>query len=686
MQPNNLTALDFDDIKSSIKSYLKTRKEFTDYDFEGSGLSYLIDILAYNTYYTAFMANMAMNEAFLTSATIRDNIVAAARILNYVPRSITSSKAYAHLDIQTRQTGGAYPNSITLNSGPFATGGNYTWNRIDPLTASVDQSTGRVSMRCVQHAEGTIIKYSYVVNNFIKQKYYIPSSNADIATLKVSVRANESTTESDIYNLVENITTVSSTDRIYYLNEGEDMRYEVSFGDGIVGRKLGDGEVVDLEFLITNGAEANDVETFSFIGNLSDSNGQVYSPQDVQFTVAEKSRFGDDPESAESIKYQAPRFYAAQYRAVTAQDYEVITKKLYDNAKSVVAYGGDEIYPPVYGKVFIAIETKTGSRLNDTTKKSLSQQLRPYAMASIEPVIKDVEKIFVYPRVFVTYDPACSSRSVSNINTNINAGITDWAKASNINNFGGSFSLSRFERAITASDRCVSDVSTQVSLLKYIDPKPGETNTYCITTGAPLYDSAPGQTDSSCFKEPIVRSGTFRTADRPTIDQYFQDDGFGNLVTYYDSGNRSIPTNTLAGKIDYETGDICFGPVNIIGVGSILLPIVDGTPTDPGGGPTDPEGGGGNVEVDPTAVDFDEIDFTIPVMIIPQNTSTIPTPTPDTVIAVITPEISVNPIGTTPPPTVPLNSLTPSIFGSSPSTVSIPDITNPGDFTDISCF
>ena len=273
MQPNNLTALDFEDIKASIKSYLRSRNEFTDYDFEGSSLSYLIDTLAYNSYYTAFNANMAMNEAFLPSATIRDNVVNVAKLLNYVPRSITSSRACLKLDVQTTQTAGAYPSSITLRKGAIASGGNYIFNILEDITTTVSPSTGIGTFDNVMIMEGSIVTFQYVVNTFATQVYKVPSEDADITTLSVRVKPNESSTTSDLYSLTDTITDLTATTRAYFLSEGEDMRYEVKFGDDTAGRALKDGEVVLLEYLVTSGVEANEITTFSFIGQIADNIG-----------------------------------------------------------------------------------------------------------------------------------------------------------------------------------------------------------------------------------------------------------------------------------------------------------------------------------------------------------------------------------------------------------------------------
>ena len=676
MQPNNLTALDFEDVKSSIKSYLRTRTEFTDYDFDGSSLSYLIDILAYNTYYTAFNANMALNETFLTSATVRDNIVNIAKLLNYVPRSIISSKACLYLELQTTPVNGEYPTSVTLKKGAICTGGNYIWNILNDKTAAVNQTTGKVFFDNLMVYEGSLVTFSYVVNTFAKQTYKIPSEDADISTLTVKVRPNESSTQFDIYNRVETVSTISPTSRSYFLAEGEDMRYEIRFGDDSVGRKLRDGEVVDLEYLVTSGPEANNNARFAFTGRMIDNFDQAYTPTTVNVTVKDKSQQGAAAESVESIKYNAPRYYSAQYRAVTAQDYAIITKNIYDNASSVVAYGGDTLNPPIYGKVYIVIKTKSGTTLNDQTKKDIASNLRSYAMASIDPIIVDPDDMYINIKVFALYDTGGGSNATE-IEANINSGVLDWGTQTGINNFNSTFRAQQLEKAITLSNKAISDVSLQVTLLKYIKPNTNQTNTYCISIGNPLYNSAPSLdgSDGTCKKEPVVISGTFRTADRPGVDQQFEDDGYGNLRTYYNTGIRKIYTNNKAGTINYETGQICFGPVNVIGAGNNLPPAGSTTVSDP-------STGAGEVS-DPNLL---PTGLQIPVVFIPANNSTIPATTPGTIINIITPSISVNPIGSVVPPTIPLNSLTPTDFNQTPTLLDIPDLTNLGSLSDSSCF
>jgi hypothetical protein len=676
MQPNNLTALDFEDIKASIKSYLRTRTEFSDYDFEGSALSYLIDTLAYNSYYSAFNANMAMNEAFLTSSTVRDNVVNIAKLLNYTPNSVTSSKGCLKVTIQTVQTNGSYPSSITLAKGPVATGGNFIWNVINNITTQVDTTTGLATFDNLLIYEGAIVSFNYIVNTFAKQEYTIPAQDVDIATLSVKVKANESATASDLYSRVDNITGLTATSRAYFLSEGEDMRYQVRFGDDSVGRAVTDGEVITLEYLTTSGPEANEVQSFSFIGNITDSLGISYGATDATVVVKDRSQQGALAETIESIKYNAPRYYSAQSRAVTAQDYALITKRVYTNADSVVAYGGDSLNPPIYGKVFIVVKTKTGTTLNDITKKQIASDLRQYAMASIDPVIIDPDNIYIYTKVFVLYDTGSGSNA-STIKTNVQNAINDWATQTQINNFNSTFKAQDYQRAITLADSGISDVSVQTSLLKYIEPNTNQTNTYCISTGSPLYNSAPSQdsTDGTCKKEPILLSGSFRTADRPGIDQYFEDDGFGNLRTYYNSGTKKVYTNNAAGTVNYDTGEICFGPVNIVGAG---VNVTNASNTNI----TDTVTGVGSI-VDPNLL---PTDLQIPVLFIPANSTTIPASTPGTIINIINPEVTVSPIGTTPPATIPLNSLTPSVFNQTPVTIDLDALTNTGSLNDSSCF
>ena len=546
---------------------------------------------------------------------------------------------------------------------------------MNDITVETNTTTGQATFDNVTIREGSIINFSYTVNTFATQTYTIPSESVDTDTLSVRVKANESSTTSDLYSRVKNITNLTANSKSYFLSEGEDMRYEVTFGDDSVGRAVKDGEIINLEYLTTSGAEANGVKLFSFIGRAVDTFDQSYSSAAFEITVKEQSQQGTSAETIESIKYNAPRYYSAQSRAVTAQDYALITRDIYNNAQSVVAYGGDALNPPVYGKVYIVIKTKTGTNLNDITKKEISADLRRYAMASIDPVVIDPDELYIYNKIFALYDTGCGSNA-SDIKTNIQNSITQWASQTGINNFNSTFKAQDFQRSIILSDSCISDLSVQTTLLKYVKPNTNQTNTYCISTGSPLYNSAPGQDDSdgSCKKEPVILSGSFRTADRPGIDQYFEDDGYGNLRTFYNTGTKKVYTNNFAGTVNYDTGQLCFGPVNVIGAGVSV-------PSDVDINVTDTVTGSGSV------VNADNLPsgLQIPVVFIPANSTTIPASTPGTIINIINPEVTVAPIGTLPPPTIPLNSLTPSVFNATPTTITIAEIDNSGSLNN-SCF
>ena len=625
---------------------------------------------------------MALNEAFLDSATVRDNIVSHAKLLNYVPTSTTASIARISFTVQTTVVNGSYPSTLTLKKGPAATGGGFVWNVLDDITVNVNASSGIAEFTDVDIREGNLLTYSYVVDNNIRTEYEIPSSDVDMDTLVVRVRPNEASTNSDLYNKAANITDIVNTTRIYYPFEAEDKRFKIRFGDNVIGRKLIDGEVVDLEYLIASGSVANEVTSFSFKGTLLNNFGtRIPFSSTSGLKVQCKSQLGDSSESVDSIKYMAPRYYATQNRAVTSQDYAVITKKIYNNVDSVVAFGGDLLNPPVYGKVYIAIKTKTGSELNDATKKDLSNRLRDYAMASIDPVVINPDNLFVVPRLFVQYDPAGGS-STSDIQSQIQSAVKEWGSQTQINNFNSTFRNNSFQRAVSLANKSISDVSTQTSVLVYIEPQVNQTNTYTISTGSPLYDSNPSNTGSNiegdgaggtgtgtggtgagggsagvvddtsvCYKEPILLSGTFRTSDRPGIDQRFEDDGFGRLRIFYNTGTKKVYTNDNAGTVNYETGTINFGPISIIGTGGNL-------PQAGAVSVSDATTGAGRVidrSLLPTSLQ-------IPVQIIPADISAIPAATPATSLNIISPDVTVQPLGSETPPTIPLNSLTPTTF------------------------
>ena len=566
MKPTNLVNIDFDDIRESIKSYLRTRQEFSDYDFTGSTLSYLIDVLAYNTYYSAFNANMALNELFLDTASIRDNVVSLARSINYLPRSVSAAKACVTITAQTAiGVDGNFPTTVTLSKGDVATGvvsgRSFTFVILSDKTVSVNRATGVAVFDNFKIYEGNLLSYQYTVNTNEQQNFIIPNDNVDTDTLKVYVKPNQQSTQYDRYNQVTNVTTVEPDDKVFFLNETEDRRYELTFGDGVIGRKLVDKEIVYFEYVRTSGEEGNNVNSMSYVGVMNDSNG--IEPIDIVLTLNDKSQLGAAAENIKSIKFNAPKYYSAQNRAVTARDYEAIIRNIYPNAKYVNAFGGEQLSPPIYGKVIVAIKTSTGTKLNNLTRNEIIAKLRPYAMASVETVIVDPDEFFVNLTIFVaanTFKSVLSENILSqntsdDIRRRILAAIQDYGDQQDLGNFGKSLSLSQLERVILNADPNINDVQfgvTPYQIIPYEDltsPK-----TWSLNFGLQLNcscDSAAGSTvQSSVFYTPGV-----------TQPQYLQDDGNGNLLSFYIQNNQKVITNPNAGTYDCDSGQITVGPL-----------------------------------------------------------------------------------------------------------------------------
>ena len=692
MQPNNLTALNYDDVKASIKTYLRTRDEFSDYDFEGSTLSYLIDILAYNTYYSAFTANMLINEAFIQSATTRGTIAQLAKLVNYVPQSITSAKTCVKLTLQTRQCNNEWPRFATLQEGAVLAGNGFVFHTLSDVTVPVDNFGVAIWDNLVLY-EGSAVDYEYTVDTFERQRYLIPNEDADISTLRVSVRPNEQSTQVDTYNRVDIITELDNTSRIYYINESEDMRYEVFFGDGVIGRGLSDGEVVTLEYLVSNGEDANDIREFTFVGEVEDSCPEIYAGTEIVVEVKETSQSGAPRETVESIKYTAPRYYATQNRAVTTRDYETLVKKVYGNTDSAVAYGGDKLSPPVYGKVFIALKTKTGTALNNATKAEIAKNLQKYSMAAIETNIVDPDELFVTTKIFTTYDPNKTALVNSEIQAKIDDALAEYADQTGLNNFGGSYQNSALVRAVSLADPSIQAVSVQTTVLKYIKPVTNLTNEEVVEFGIPLFDSKPSQTvtdgdgnEIECKKEPVILGGPYYPGDDPGVPYFFEDDGSGGIYTFYKDGNTKKITNTKFGTINYDTGKVTIGPVAIVGDGG-NVPTATGAAGSgtPGAG----LGAGGDTVTGPDGTPWQSSDLqlNVPVMAIPANGYAISPTTPGTIVVFPQPPVTVSIIGTPLPPQIPLNSFDPGDYTTVPGGITgIPIIDGPSVTETGGCF
>tara|TARA_B100000131_G_scaffold299843_1_gene320696 strand:+ start:557 stop:2647 length:2091 start_codon:yes stop_codon:yes gene_type:complete len=655
--PSQLTSLDFFEIKESIKSYLRTRKEFTDYDFEGSTASYLIDTLAYNTYYTAFNANMALNESFLETATVRDNIVRIAKQLNYTPRSIKAPRACLKLVAQTTTSlnGTTFPEFATLKKGDVFVAENandtYTFCLTQDIQVAVDTATGQASFDNVMTYQGNLLYFNYTVDYTKKQDFIIPGENVDTGLLVVDVSPSAQSNETDTYSLAKNVTAANSTSRIYYLEETDDLRYRLVFGDGVIGRKLIDGEYLTLTYVTTDGVEANGCKNFDYIGNVVDSDGRVIDPNSITLTTKDAAQDGEDRETSLSVKFRAPRAYATQNRAVTETDYEHIVSEIYPQAASVTAYGGEKLSPPIYGKVYIAIRPKTGNKLNETTKARIKNDLKKYSVASIEPVIIDPTSFYIIPKSYVYYNGNDTSLTGSQLGTKVLQSMDDYNRNGQNNRFGGRIDGSKFGSMIDNSDNSISGNVTQLTLGQNLDQFTfGNVFTQCLDFGNPLYD--PSQysgnpdgdtTGTKCAPSfSTTKSGSFyatgytedlvnltlsdgttsaaittpglstNVTNQVLVPVNIRDDGRGNLILVTIRDETELVLNPSVGSVDYSTGKVCVGPI-----------AIQGTPDDTERLPIQVLPAGGSViippGVDPTVFNptVNPIDYTINDVAIP---------------------------------------------------------------------
>jgi len=392
------TNLDFDQIKASIKDYLRANSNFTDFDFEGSNFSVLIDTLAYNTYITAFNSNMVVNESFLDSATLRENVVSLARNIGYVPRSRKAARASVTIEVPTTTTSPL----LTLEAGLVCVGSventSYTFSTSESITTTVNNGIAKFgsSSSPVYVYEGTLLRKQWTVNTGINQKFVIDNANVDTSTIVVYVKGVNDSGLGREYYKVNNILNAKSTSEIYFIQEVQDEKYELIFGDGYFGKKLDNNTVITIKYIITNGKSGNGSSSFDFKGGLVDaSNVRVIPSNAVTVNTISAAANGDEIENISSIKYYAPRLYSSQYRSVTSRDYEAIIKEIYPNADSISVVGGEELNPPMFGKVIISIKPKNGSYVSDFDKNYILNQLKNYSIAGISQEIVDLKVLYV---------------------------------------------------------------------------------------------------------------------------------------------------------------------------------------------------------------------------------------------------------------------------------------------------
>ena len=552
------TNLDFDQIKTSIRDYLRANTNFTDYDFEGSNLSIIIDALAYNTYTTAYNTNMAANECFLDSATLRENVVSLARNIGYVPRSRRSARARVSFTVD----GLTGTSTLTLNAGVVCNGSGTNTNYIFciPEDITIPVVNGVAEFSNIEIYEGNFVTQDFTVDtSLFNQRYILDNSFIDTSTIKVKVKSSSTATSSVTYKQIDNIVGVTSTSNSYLLQEIEDERYELIFGDNVIGRKLSNSNVVTASYIVTDGKDGNGASEFSFVGNITNQDGASINADLISLvSTDEKSRDGDDIESMSSIKYFAPRIYSSQYRAVTSSDYESVLGFIYPNVESVTAFGGEEMSPPRFGKVFISVKPRNGDFLSDETKRELVQKLKGYAVAGIVPEFIDLKYLYVELKVNPYYNPSLNDDQ-DNLKTGVSNALTQYSRSIDVNKFGGRFKYSKAVSLIDSVDSSITSNITLVTIRRNLKAVLGQFAQYEVCYGNMFH------TQESSYN--IVSTGF--TIEGVTETVYLADEVINRdkgrifFFTYTEGGTPNIIKKN-AGTVDYMHGEILIDTVNIL--------------------------------------------------------------------------------------------------------------------------
>ena len=559
MPYTQLNSLDFTDIKSTLREYLRAESDFTDYDFEGSTLSQLLDVLAYNTYYTAFNTNMVVNELFLDSASLRDNVVSLAKQLGYSPKSVTASKANISFNVSIPNNA---PEFVILKEGTgFLT--NYdetTYQFVATKDFRAEVANNVAVFTNIELVEGNLVTTNTTFQSGIKgQRFRIENSGADMNTLTVRVFQSANSSIFEEFRVADNILdpSVDENAPVFFVNEIEDENYEIVFGDGVLGKKLDNGNVVQMSYVVTHGKEVNGAKTFTFGGVLSDGITTLTIPYQVQsISTVEKAYGGEDIESVAKIKYLAPKFFSSQNRAVTSSDYEVIVRNVYPAISDIIVFGGEEQVPPDYGKVFVSIKPSDASLLSAYTKGTIAKDLKKYSVGSVRPVLIDPSILYVEMDSSIYFDGTKTELLPQQVASNAAQAITEYLKTSQTEKFNGKFRYSKFISVIDDSDRAIRSNLTSITLRKDFYAQLNSTTFYEV-----CYQNA---FDVDC-DNPVVSSTGFITLEYPNYTTYLEDRS-GKIVLYRldsVSGDKIVLNDSL-GDIDYVHGEIKLYDLTII--------------------------------------------------------------------------------------------------------------------------
>ena len=551
-----ISNLDFKDIKTVLKEYMRSQSDFTDYDFEGSVLSNLLDVLAYNTYYTAFNTNMAINELFIDSATLRDNVVSIARQLGYRPRSVTSATAYVSLQID--YTNPTSDTEIVLKQGTgfVASFNNKIYQFVTPTNVSAQVINSVATFDNILVREGTFLTNNFTVNNSNKtQRFILDNRNIDASTIKVEVTVDGSTV-SEPYLLSDNILDITGDSKVFFLNEIDDQRYEIIFGDGVIGKKLEDQSQVVVKYITTNGPEANGIRTFVFSGVLENPLGTSPNAFDTKIISTVTAVGGEDAESIQEVKFSAPKTFGTQNRAVIASDYGALVRNIYPSVGDIIVFGGEDQDPPEYGKVFISIKPRDSAYLTSLTKQQIISELKKYSVASVEPVLIDPSILYVELTSKIYYDGSKTDETVGQIAAKVISNFQSYIERSETEKFNGKFRHSKAVGVIDDSSKAITSNLTSVMMRKDFYPQLNSTTYYEICFQ--------NQFDKDC-DEPVLSSTAFRVTEYPNFDVYLEDNDDKIVLYRLDSlTGEKVVLDKEVGMIDYVKGETVMHNLTII--------------------------------------------------------------------------------------------------------------------------
>jgi len=544
---NQVNSLEFNEIKAQIKEYLRSQSQFSDYDFEGSSLTVLIDTLAYNTYYTAVNANLAVNEGFLETAVLRENVVKLARMIGYTPKSARSARTVVDISVQTAFP---YPKSVTIAAGLVLnyTGldnNNFVFSIPTDTSQSVDSLTGIASFKNVTLFEGLYLQDTFVKNTSQRQRFILTNERVDTSSMIVQVTSG---TITEKYLQATDVTKIDSTSKVFFLEESEYQIPEILFGDGVVGKALLNGDVVTVKYTTSAGRGANGLKVFENIGTYRDNlNNAITSG--ITINAISFPDGGAEPESTESIKFSAPKFYSAFGRAVSTQDYEAIIPQIYPNVASISCYGGEEAEPPEFGKVFLAIKPKNADKLSLSEKNSVLKKLREYSIAAIQPTIIDPSILYIDLNSFVYYNPNNTRKTPAEVKNLVITTLTALNASGEFNKFGGKFKYSKIQNIIDQAERSITSNITKIVMRKNISVDLNTRVNYKICYG--------NRINQQTSTNPSIMSSGFKIVGDDVNTYFLNDDANGALRLYYVKGTGEFEyIDGLWGSVDYDMGEI----------------------------------------------------------------------------------------------------------------------------------